>query len=80
MSQPKPRMISAWTRCQGSASVLLCCTPLVFAPLSVQAEQAESETEAESFRLAPIIVNARQSRHQYSRYPGFSIGDYPKRN
>lgn len=59
MFQPKPRMISAWTRCQGSASVLLCCTPLVFAPLSVQAEQAENETEAETFRLAPIIVNAQ---------------------
>lgn len=59
MFQPKPRMISAWTRCQGSASVLLCCTPLVFAPLSAQAEQAENETEAETFRLAPIIVNAQ---------------------
>lgn len=59
MFQPKPRMISAWTRCQGSTSMLLCCTPLVFAPLSVLAEQAESETEAEIFRLAPIIVNAQ---------------------
>ncbi|MFG1495415.1 TonB-dependent siderophore receptor [Saccharospirillum sp. HFRX-1] len=59
MFQSKPRMISAWTRCQRSTSVLLCCTPLVFAPLSVQAEQTENETEAESFRLAPIIVNAQ---------------------
>ncbi|PTY37888.1 ligand-gated channel [Saccharospirillum sp. MSK14-1] len=59
MFQPKPRMISAWTRCQRSTSVLLYCTPLVFAPLSAQAEQAENETEEETFRLAPIIVNAQ---------------------
>lgn len=59
MFQPKPRMISAWTRCQRSTSVLLCCTPLVFAPLSVQAEQETDTAEDDAFRLSPIIVNAQ---------------------
>lgn len=42
-------------------SVALFCTPLVAAPLYVQAQEASAAAEDEPFRLAPIIVNAKAS-------------------
>ena len=44
---------------QYTTSALLCCAPLIAAPLSAVAQDAGGASEAEIYRLAPVIVNAQ---------------------
>ncbi len=44
---------------QHSAAALLCCAPLMALPLGASAQAADENSEAEVYRLAPVIVNAQ---------------------
>ncbi|MEL7558828.1 TonB-dependent siderophore receptor [Stutzerimonas chloritidismutans] len=61
MTGSKARLVKAWTPGRRATTALLCCAPLVAAPLSGNAQEANPKKGEEPFRLAPIIVNASAS-------------------
>lgn len=63
MSQSKSRQGSSRLAGQRSISAtLICCTPLIAFAVNANAQQADGASEGgESYRLAPIIVNAGAS-------------------
>jgi iron complex outermembrane receptor protein len=64
MQKNKTGFINARSAKQRAAAVMLC-VPLVGSPLLAQAEEA-TKTEEETFRLAPIIINANATNDDAS--------------
>ncbi|WP_437883589.1 TonB-dependent siderophore receptor [Pseudomonas sp. LRF_L74] len=58
MTDSKTRVINAPAAWQRAATAAMFCAPLVAVPLGVNAQEANANSEEESYRLAPIIVNS----------------------
>ncbi len=59
MTGSKARLDQAQTPWRRTTTALLCCAPLVAAPLSANAQESSGRSVDEPYRLAPIIVNAQ---------------------
>lgn len=62
MTDSKTRLSAAWMQRQRTTTALLCGTALVAVPMIGNAQEAgEGNDDGETYRLAPIIVNATAS-------------------